>query len=65
MQQLIDINDSVQDQQELFALKDIVDELFEEQILKRITDVHFDYYYENSAETENLTDTDSDSSDHV
>lgn len=65
MQQLINIDDFVQDQQELFALKDIIDELYEEQILKRITDVHFDYYYKNSAETEDLTDTDSDSSDHV
>lgn len=65
MQQLINIDDFVQDQQELFALKDIIDELYEKQILKRITDVYFDYYYENSAETEDLTDTDSDSSDHV
>ena len=65
LQQLIDNDDDIQNERELFVLEDVINELYEKHVLEQLLDVHLDYYYENSVETEDLNDIDSNVKDHV
>lgn len=46
-------------------LKDVINELYKKHILEWLLDVHLNYYYENSIETEDLNDIDFNVKDHV
>lgn len=65
LQQLIDNNDDIQNERELFILKDVINELYEKHVLEWLLNVHLNYYYENSIKTEDLNDIDFNVKDHV